>query len=117
MWQGGKQDTKKFSLVKWDKVTLPLEKGGLGIRIPRLANMAMGYKLVWRILNEKEAWWTEVIKKKYLNGVNSNILSETIIDRKSTPIWKLIKKLSLKSNLVSQEFQAMAEISAFGRTE
>lgn len=92
LWQGGKQDTKKFSLVKWDKVILPLEKGGLGIRIPRLANMAMGYKSTWRILNERGAWWTEVIKKKYLNGVNSNILLETIIDRQCTPIWKLIKK-------------------------
>eukprot|EP00253_Pinus_taeda_P001792 PITA_01792 len=64
LWQGGKQDTKKFSLVKWRK----------------------------RILSEKGSWWTEIIKKKYLNGVNSNILSETIIDRHCTPVWKLIKK-------------------------
>eukprot|EP00253_Pinus_taeda_P009123 PITA_09123 len=92
LWQGGKQDTKKFSLVKWSKVTLPLEKGGLGIRVPRLANIAMGFKLIWRILSEKGSWWTEIIKKKYLNGVNSNILSETIIDRHCTPVWKLIKK-------------------------
>lgn len=54
--------------------------------------MAMGFKLIWRILNEKGAWWTEVIKRKYLNGANSNILSETIIDRQCTPVWKLIKK-------------------------
>eukprot|EP00253_Pinus_taeda_P008374 PITA_08374 len=92
LWQGGKQDTKKFSLVKWSKVILPLEKGGLGIRVPRLANIAMGFKLIWRILSEKGAWWTEIIKKKYLNGVNNNILSETIIDRHCTPVWKLIKK-------------------------
>eukprot|EP00253_Pinus_taeda_P035640 PITA_35640 len=71
LWQGGKKDTKRFSLVKWDKVILPLEKGGLGIRVPRLANMAMGFKLTWRILNERGAWWIEVIKRKYLNGVNS----------------------------------------------
>eukprot|EP00253_Pinus_taeda_P018624 PITA_18624 len=29
LWQGGKQDSKNFSLVKWDQVTLPFEKGGL----------------------------------------------------------------------------------------
>eukprot|EP00253_Pinus_taeda_P026690 PITA_26690 len=92
LWQGGKQDTKKFSLVKWDKVIHPLEKGGLRIRVPRLENMVMGFKLTWRIINERGAWWTEVIKRKYLNGVNSNILSETIIDRQCTPVWKLIKK-------------------------
>eukprot|EP00253_Pinus_taeda_P015197 PITA_15197 len=90
--QGGKQDTKKFSLVKWSKVILPLEKGGLGIRVPRLANMAMGFKLIWRILSERGAWWTEIIKRKYLNGANRNILTETIIDRQSTLVWKLIKK-------------------------
>eukprot|EP00253_Pinus_taeda_P019866 PITA_19866 len=92
LWQGGKKDTKKFSLVKWSKVILPMEKGGLGIRVPRLANIAMGFKLIWRIISDKGSWWTEVIKKKYLNGANSNILAETIIDRPSTPVWKLIKK-------------------------
>eukprot|EP00253_Pinus_taeda_P027507 PITA_27507 len=55
LWQGGKQDTKKFSLVKWSRVILPLDKGGLGIRVPRLANMAMGFKLIWRILSERGA--------------------------------------------------------------
>jgi len=25
LWQGGKQENKKFSLVKWDQVTLPYE--------------------------------------------------------------------------------------------
>lgn len=54
--------------------------------------MAMGFKLIWRILNGKGAWWTEVIKRKYLNGPNSNILSEPIVDRQCTPVWKLIKK-------------------------
>eukprot|EP00253_Pinus_taeda_P015965 PITA_15965 len=92
LWQGGRQDFKKFSLVKWDQVTLPFEKGGLGIKIPSLSNMAMGFKLIWRILNGKGSWWAEVIKRKYLNGPNSNILSDTIVDRQCTPVWKLIKK-------------------------
>eukprot|EP00253_Pinus_taeda_P033675 PITA_33675 len=92
LWQGGKHDTKKFSLVKWSKVILPLAKGGLGVRVPRLVNIAMGFKLIWRILSERGAWWTEIIKRKYLNGANSNIIKEPIIDRQSTPVWKLIKK-------------------------
>eukprot|EP00253_Pinus_taeda_P017777 PITA_17777 len=92
LWQGGKQDSKNFSLVKWDQVILPFEKGGIGIIIPRLANMAMGFKLIWRILSEKGAWWTEAMKRKYLNGINSNILVDPIADRQCTPVWKLIKK-------------------------
>eukprot|EP00253_Pinus_taeda_P015345 PITA_15345 len=93
LWQGGRQDSKKFSLVKWDQVILPFEKGGIGIRIQRLANMAVGFKLIWRILSEKGAWWTEAIKRKYLNGTNSNILVDPIADRQCTPVWKFIKKI------------------------
>lgn len=43
--QGGKQDNKKFSLVRWEQVTLPYEKGGIAIRLPRLMNIALGKKL------------------------------------------------------------------------
>eukprot|EP00253_Pinus_taeda_P035972 PITA_35972 len=95
LWQGGKQDSKRFSLVKWDQVILPFEKGGIGIRILRLANMAMRFKLIWRILSEKGDWWTKAIKRKYLNGTNSNILVDPIADRQCTPVWKLIKKTLL----------------------
>eukprot|EP00253_Pinus_taeda_P010247 PITA_10247 len=93
LWQGGKQETKKFSLVKWDQVTLPYEKGGLSIKIPSLSNRALGFKLIWRILTGKGSWWVEVIKRKYLSGPNSNILSEPIVERPCTPVWKLIKKV------------------------
>eukprot|EP00253_Pinus_taeda_P024741 PITA_24741 len=93
LWQGGKQETKKFSLVKWDQVTLPYEKGGLSIKIPSLSNRALGFKLIWRILIGKGSWWVEVIKRKYLSGPNSNLLSEPIVERPCTPVWKLIKKV------------------------
>eukprot|EP00253_Pinus_taeda_P011928 PITA_11928 len=93
LWQGGRQDSKKFSLVKWDQVILPFEKGGLGIKIPSLSNKAMGFKLIWRMLIRKGSWWVEVIKRKYLNGLNSNVFSKTIVERPCTPVWKLIKKV------------------------
>eukprot|EP00253_Pinus_taeda_P021165 PITA_21165 len=93
LWQGGKQESKKFSLVKWDQVTLPYEKGGLSIKIPSLSNRALGFKLIWRILTGKGSWWVEVIKRKYLSGPNSNLLSEPIVERPCTPVWKLIKKV------------------------
>eukprot|EP00253_Pinus_taeda_P001849 PITA_01849 len=93
LWQGERQDSKKFSLVKWDQVILPFEKGGICIKIPSLSNKAMGFKLIWRTLIGKGSWWVEVIKMKYLNGLNSNVLFETIVERPCTPIWKLIKKV------------------------
>jgi len=93
LWQGGRKDSKKFSLVKWEQVILPYEKGGLAIKIPSLSNRAMGFKLIWRLLTDKGAWWVDVLSKKYLNGTNSNLLSETIADRPCTLVWKLIKKV------------------------
>jgi len=53
----------------------------------------MGFKLIWRMLIGKGSWWVEVMKRKYFNGLNSNVLSETIVERLCTPVWKLIKKV------------------------
>jgi len=54
MWQGGKQENKKFSLVKWEQVVLPYEQGSLSIRKPGLMNAALGMKIVWRLIIGKE---------------------------------------------------------------
>eukprot|EP00253_Pinus_taeda_P035074 PITA_35074 len=92
-YAGGKQDTKKFSLVNWGQVTLPYEKGGLSIKIPSLSNQALGLKLIWKIISGKGTWWVETIKRKYLSSPNSNILNDSIVDRPCTPVWRLIKKV------------------------
>jgi len=52
----------------------------------------MGFKLVWRMLMGKGSWWVEALKRKYLNGLHSNVLIEVIVERPCTPVWKLIKK-------------------------
>eukprot|EP00253_Pinus_taeda_P032656 PITA_32656 len=93
LWQGGKQDTKKFSLVNWGQVSLPYDKGGLSIKIPSFSNQAMGLKLIWKLISSKGSWWVEAVKRKYLSGPSSNILNEPIIDRPCTPVWRLIKKV------------------------
>lgn len=93
LWQGGKQDTKKFSLVSWGQVSLPYEKGGLSIKIPSFSNQAMGLKLIWKLISSKGSWWVEDVKRKYLSGPSSNILNEPITDRPCTSVWRLIKKV------------------------
>ena len=45
LWQGGKVQTKKFHLVKWDMVKRAKNQGGLGIGDPELMNKAMGAKM------------------------------------------------------------------------
>ena len=45
-WHRGRQENKKFSLVKWEQVTLLYEKGGLSIRLSGLMNVALGMKIL-----------------------------------------------------------------------
>jgi len=47
---GGKQENKKFSMVRWEQVVIPYEKRGLSIRIPRLMNVALRMKIIWILI-------------------------------------------------------------------
>jgi len=46
LWQGGKNEKNKFNLVSWKQVIQCQECGGLGIRSPKLTNLAFGGKIV-----------------------------------------------------------------------
>ena len=66
LWQGGKVQTKKFHLVKWDTVKRAKSHGGLGIRDTEQMSKAMGAKMVWILITGRKEWWKEVIRKKYI---------------------------------------------------
>lgn len=116
LWQGKKQESKRFSLVHWDQVTLPFEKGGISIRIPGFSNNALGIKLVWRILNGKDHWWGEALLRKYLNCQRSKMLTEIIPDRPCTQVWKLIKKIIPQVRDKSPRTRGMGTLPLFGMT-
>ena len=46
LWHGGKVQTKKFHLVKWDTVKKAKRHGGLGIGDPEQMSKAMGAKMI-----------------------------------------------------------------------
>jgi len=56
LWKGGKHENKKFSLVKWEQVTLPYKQRGLSIRLLGLMNDALGMKMIWRMITGQEIW-------------------------------------------------------------
>ena len=45
LWNGGKGNQNKIHLVSWDILTRPMSVGGLQIRDPGLANLALGGKI------------------------------------------------------------------------
>jgi hypothetical protein len=67
LW-GGSEEAKKIHWVKWEKITKPKERGGLGVMDLRVFNIALLGKWWWRIRNEKESLWFKVLEQKY--GVN-----------------------------------------------
>jgi hypothetical protein len=49
LWCGGKGNHNKYHLVNWETVKHPYIEGGLHIRDPELANLALGGKIIWNI--------------------------------------------------------------------
>ena len=64
LW-GALEDVFKYPLVAWDKVCLPVECGGLGIRRVGLFNKALLGKWLWRFGIENHRLWRQVIANKY----------------------------------------------------
>lgn len=63
---GGTNERRSVNLVRWDKVTQPKYAGRLGIKSVRDMNLAFLTKLGWRILDEENALWVQVLKGKYM---------------------------------------------------
>lgn len=59
------RDKKKFHLLKWDKVCLPIKKGGLGIRHLETMNKALLGKWPWRVGEENDSLWKSILIAKY----------------------------------------------------
>lgn len=64
LWSGVGEEFK-YHLVEWDKVCVPMRKGGLGVRRLKLFNQALLGKWLWRFACERERWWRKIIVAKY----------------------------------------------------
>lgn len=71
MWGGSDNEERKPSLVNWATVTSSKANGGLGIRSMQEANLAFLAKLGWRLTNEGNSLWAQVLGNKYLRGDRS----------------------------------------------
>jgi len=92
LWQGGRNERKKYNLINWKQVIQPQEHGGLGIRSPKLLNLAFGGKIVWRLISGQSAWWKNVLEAKYLNSPRQHLLDHDITIKACSNIWGLCKK-------------------------
>ena len=75
-------------MLNWNTVTTPKQHGGLGIRDPRLTNLAIGAKLWWGLVIKPKEWWAQVIRRKYFKQQEQE--NEYIPTTQGSPIWHIL---------------------------
>ncbi|GAU41808.1 hypothetical protein TSUD_299740 [Trifolium subterraneum] len=64
LW-GGSEESRKINWLKWDRICLRKEEGGLGVRRVKEFNLALLGKWCWRLLQDTEGLWFRVLAAKY----------------------------------------------------
>jgi hypothetical protein len=91
LWRGGKGNQKKYHLVNWETVKHPYSDGGLQVRDPELANLALGGGNPLEPICKSKASCKQSLRKKYLDGAPlRNLQAEST--PKGTLIWNLCRR-------------------------
>ena len=64
LWDGA-ADQKKIDRVRWDKVCLPKEEGGLGVKDITSFNISLLGKWKWDLVQNQGETWTKILESKY----------------------------------------------------
>lgn len=88
LW-GGVERGRKINWVKWRTVCQPKGMGGLGVRDIRVVNLSLLAKWRWRLLNENNVLWKEVLGEKYVANVSNLVEGGTVgCPRLASRWWK-----------------------------
>jgi hypothetical protein len=77
-------------VVNWATTCAPKENGGMGIRGPKKLNLALGAKVIWRIITGGKEWWKKALCSKYITTNRKRCVEDVDLGKSSSPIWKLI---------------------------
>ncbi|CAN1138871.1 Putative ribonuclease H protein At1g65750 [Linum perenne] len=66
---GSTDEASKVHLVAWDRICLPKEAGGLGLKSARFLNRAYMMKLAFTLFQEPDKLWVKILQSKYLREV------------------------------------------------
>ncbi|XP_028115672.1 uncharacterized protein LOC114313490 [Camellia sinensis] len=64
-WRGQREEERKIHWLRWSKLCLPKQKGGLGFRSLVAFNRAMLAKKAWRLLKHPESLVAQLLKSWY----------------------------------------------------
>jgi hypothetical protein len=91
LWQGGRSNSRRHHLINWNTVKAPKSRGGLGIRDPFLLNLALGTKILWRMVTRQNEWWKKDILHKYFTESRLRCLDHPPLEKSGSQIWNLLK--------------------------
>ena len=57
-------------------------------------NLALGAKILWRIVTGKRTWWKEILQKNYMIGDRKRCIEAIDQSRKGTHVLELCKKVT-----------------------
>ncbi|XP_059068327.1 uncharacterized protein LOC131858877 [Cryptomeria japonica] len=103
LWNNNRDGKSRIPLLAWDKVCLPKELGGSGIRNLENQNLALGAKLVWKLYDNPASLWARIMFAKYLsNGDRESVFRAESLPKGSAIwnfMWKSIDFLPISSSL------------------
>eukprot|EP00253_Pinus_taeda_P005923 PITA_05923 len=84
-------NSNRFHLINWETTKRPLKEGDLQIRDPLQENLALGFKLLWKLFAEPNHPISQILKIKYLKNQSiKSFIPEKV--PKGTQAWKLCNK-------------------------
>jgi hypothetical protein len=81
---------RKYHMVDWATVCKPKAFGGLGILNTKSMNIALMIKWIWKIYQNSEGLWVDLIRAKYLGD---NDLFSPEVPTKGSQFWNAIQKI------------------------
>ncbi|XP_026460097.1 uncharacterized protein LOC113360875 [Papaver somniferum] len=86
----GHNSNRGSNPLGWHKVCIPKELGGLAFRDLEKLNLALLTKLAWRLYNENDSLWTNIMRSKYFK--NGDILHQELKAGNGSYTWNGIVK-------------------------
>lgn len=88
------RSNRKLQCIGWNKITIPKDKGGLGLVDVNLKNVALLSKWWWNLNQDKQSWWCKVIHGKYGQGMFINKQASVGSIKQFSPIIQSILSIA-----------------------